>query len=254
MGIVRLTSFEVKSHLGANDPANNDKERSNQESNLDRRTDSNTHGEIHLVTDSNNNSGDVLCGVANNGDQDQTDKRPADSGGCYEVVDAVNEVIGADSDKHSSHNQDGHGSDGANGGLFRLNFLIAFVLVLGIEEVAVGSELENEVEDVKSEKNDSGTARECKNALGLLLGATLIENSIELEKLVKFSNGGISTYSSGDDERGRRQGHERASRLGCSRRKDLLASVARLASVNDTAEQEAHSHHQEEVRKNAAKH
>jgi hypothetical protein len=185
VGITRLTSLEVKSHLGANDPANNDKERSNQESNLDRRTNSNTHGEIHLITDSNNNSGDVLCGVANNGDQNQTDKRPADSGGCYEVINAVNEVIGADSDKNRGDNQDGHGSNGANAGLLRFNFLVAFVLVLGIEKVAVCSELENEVEDVKSEKNDSGTARECEDALGLLLGATLVEYSIELEELVK---------------------------------------------------------------------
>lgn len=128
----------------------------------------------------------MLCGVANNGDQDQTDKRPADSGGCYEVIDAVNEVIGADSDKHSSDNQDSHGSNGANGGLLRLNLFIAFVLVLGIEKVAVGSELENEIEDVKSEKNDSGTTREREDALGLLLGTTLVENSIELEELVKF--------------------------------------------------------------------
>jgi hypothetical protein len=184
VGIVKLTSLEVKSHLGANDPANNDKERSNQEGNLDRRTNSNTHGEVHLVTDSNDNSSDVLCGVSNNGDQDQTDKRPADSRGRYEVINAVNEVIGADSDKNSGDNQDGHGSKGANARLLMLNFLIAFVLVLGIEKVAVCAELENEVEDVESQKNDSGTARERKNALGLLLGATLVENSIELEELV----------------------------------------------------------------------
>jgi hypothetical protein len=156
----------------------------------------------------------VLRSVSNDGNQDQTNKRTADSRSSDEIVDTVNQIVGADSDQDGSDNQNGDGGD--RGLLMFVLGIIVFGLVLGIEQVAVCTELENEIKNVKQKQNDSGTTGQGKNALGLLLGATLVQNSIELQELVRSWNGILQTYSSWDDKRGRRQSHERASCLGSS--------------------------------------
>lgn len=142
---IKLTSLEVKSHRSTNDPANNDEEGRDQEGNLDRRTNRNTHGEIHLITEGDDNSSDVLSSIANNGNQDQTNESSANSGGLDKIINAVNEVIGADSDEDGSDTEDGNSGKGSNSRLLWLNFLAVLVLVLGVEKVTVCSELEDEI-------------------------------------------------------------------------------------------------------------
>lgn len=139
----------MKAHVRANNPANNDKERSDEESDLDAGANGNTHSQVHLVPNSNNNSGDMFGGVSNNRNQNQTDKGPADARCLDKVIDASNEVVGADGYQDGGDNKNGDSTDSAKGGLLRLLALGTSVLVLSIEKVAVGSKLEDEVKDVE---------------------------------------------------------------------------------------------------------
>lgn len=139
----------------------------------------------------------MLGGVADNGDEDQTDKGLADVGGLDNVVDAADEVVGADGDEESDDNKDGSGGNGADDGLLML-FLgfplgglgglvvarLGLGVVVAVKEVAVGAELEEEVEDVEDEKNDGGTAGKDENGVALLPGATLVEDGVELKVVV----------------------------------------------------------------------
>jgi hypothetical protein len=61
--------------------------------------------------------------------------------------------------------------------------VVLAVLAFGIEEVAVGSELEDEVEDVENEEDDGGSSGEGENALHLLIGIrlALIEDGVKLQ-------------------------------------------------------------------------
>ena len=67
----------MKAHIRANDPANNDKERSDEKSDLDAGANGNTHSQVHLVPDCNDDGGDMLGGISDNGDQNQANKSPA---------------------------------------------------------------------------------------------------------------------------------------------------------------------------------
>jgi hypothetical protein len=55
-------------------------------------------------------------------------------------------------------------------------------LVLSIEEVAVGTELEDEVKRVEEKQNDGGTAREDEDAavLLVLIAVGLVKNGVKL--------------------------------------------------------------------------
>ena len=151
-----LTSLKVERHVLSNDPANDDKERSDKESDLDTGPDRDAHSKIHLVADSHDNSRDVLGRVTNDGDEDQTDEGLADARVLHQVVDTSHEVFGADRHENRSDNQHTSGSDGANGRFLHFVLLLNNRLVLGIfaglglgiEQVAVGSQLENEIQNV----------------------------------------------------------------------------------------------------------
>lgn len=142
---MKLTGLEVKSHGGTNDPANNDEEGRDQESNLDGRTNRNTHGEIHLITEGDDNGSDVLSSIANNRNQDQTNEPSANSRGLNKIINTVNEVIGADSDEDGGNTENGNSGNRSNSRLLWFSLLAVLVLVLGVEKVAVCSELEDEI-------------------------------------------------------------------------------------------------------------
>lgn len=169
----------MKGHIAAHDPATNDEERSNQESNLNAGTNSNTHGQIHLIPQSDNNSSDMLSSITDDGNQNQTNESLADTGAVDKVIDAVNQVFGANSDQDCGNDKNGASGNGADDGLLGLVVLIR-VLVLDFEKVAVGSELEDEVENVEKQKDDGGSSGEREDALHLLIGVglALVENGI----------------------------------------------------------------------------
>jgi hypothetical protein len=126
--------------------------------------------------------------------------------------------------------------------------LLVRVLVLGIKKVAVSTKLEDEVEDVEEKQYDGGSVRQSEDALVLVPEAALVKDGRQLystiSQLVPCRAAKVETYDSGDDERGRRECHERAGSLCCSRRKDLLCTIAGWAAMDDTTKQEAHAHHQ----------
>lgn len=179
-GCPRLTGLKVKAHIRANDPANNDKERSDEKSDLDAGANGNTHSKVHLVPNSNDDSGNVFGGVSNDRNQNQTDKGPADARCLDKVVNATNEVVGADGNQDGGDDKDGDSADSAEGRLLGLLVLTAGVLVLRVEEVAVGAKLEDEVENVEEKENDGSSSRQSEDALILIPRAALVKNSIQL--------------------------------------------------------------------------
>lgn len=164
----------------SNDPANNDQERGNKKSNLDARADGNTHSQIHLVAHSHHDRRDMLSSVADNRDQNQADKCLANSPTINDVVDASHKVLGANGNQKSRDDKNGGGGDGPHAWLFRF-VILGSGLALGVEQVAVGAELENKVHDIEDKEDDSSSSRQDKDAPGLLIGTgVLIENGIKL--------------------------------------------------------------------------
>lgn len=172
----------MEGHRLANDPANNDEERSHQKGDLNAGANGHTHSKVHLVANSNDNSCHMLRRVADNWDQNQTDEGLADASCLDNVVDASNQVIGTDGDQNSGDNEDGGGSNGAQDGLLLLVSLGGSLDGggLGIEQVAVGAKLEDEVEDVEQEKDDGGATGQDEDAVRLVFGAVLVEDRVEL--------------------------------------------------------------------------
>lgn len=180
--IARLTGFEAERHVLSNDPANNDQEGGDEKSDLDTRANRYAHSKIHLVTDSHDNRCDMLGCITNNWNEDQTDECLTDVGVRYYIVDASDEIFGANCHENCGHNQDSGGSDRAHGRLLSLTFIVCTILALGIEEVAVGLELENKVQDVEQEKNNSSSSGQDQYAPVLLLAiaGALVQNGVEL--------------------------------------------------------------------------
>lgn len=175
----KLTSLEAESHGLINDPANNDEEWSDAKGNLDGGANGDVHGKIHLVADGNNNGGDVLGGVSNNRDEDQTDECLANMHLLDNVVNAANEVVCANGDKNGDGDENETSSKGAHVSNLWL-FIVLDDLALRVKEVAVGAELEEEVHDVEEEQDDGSAAGEREDALSLALGAALVEDTVKL--------------------------------------------------------------------------
>jgi hypothetical protein len=89
----------VQGHVLSDDPANNDEERSHEQSDLDAGTNGDTHGKIHLVADCNHNSSSVLGYISNNRDKNQTNESLADLSTLGNVVDTTDEEFGANGDE-----------------------------------------------------------------------------------------------------------------------------------------------------------
>jgi len=164
----RLKRLEVQSHGLSNNPSQNDQERRNQQRNLHRASNGDAHSQVHLVFHGqpisfkrmlhsicfsslkwtaltfhgHHNGGHMLGSISNDGEEDQTDECLGDMGGFNEGVDGVHEEFGADGDKDGDDDENKCGGPGAHLGLF---LLFGFGICLGVEEVGVGAELEDEV-------------------------------------------------------------------------------------------------------------
>jgi len=92
----------------------------------------------------------VLGGVADDGQQDQTDESLTDTGGGDDGVNAVDEVFGADGDEDGDEDEANGGGDGsedfglAAGVALRVfsAFSVCVVLSLGVEEFGMRFQLE----------------------------------------------------------------------------------------------------------------
>lgn len=138
-------TLEVEGHWLINDPAKDDEEGGDEERNLHGAANGDVDGQIHLALVGDNDGCNVLGGVADNGDQDQTDEGLADVGGLDDGVNAADEEVGADGDNDCSHDQSDTGSNRGK------NVFLLIFRVLGldvIEQVMMTKQLEIEVEKV----------------------------------------------------------------------------------------------------------
>lgn len=177
----------MERHVLPDDPANNNQERGDEKSDLDTGANGNTHGEIHLVADSHDNGSDVLGRITNNRNEDQTDESFTDTRVHNQIVDASHEIFGADRHENRSYHQHAGGGDRTNRRLLHLTLFLGLGsgLTLGVEEVAMGLKLENEVQNVKQEKDDGSASGQDQDTPVLLVTVAriLIENSVELRNL-----------------------------------------------------------------------
>jgi hypothetical protein len=88
--------LKVESHGHIDDPADDDEEGSHEESNLNAGANRDAHGQIHLVAESNNNSGYMLGCIADNGDENKADKGLADMSAFHDGIDAADKIFDLD--------------------------------------------------------------------------------------------------------------------------------------------------------------
>lgn len=143
-----LEALEVQRHGLADDPAEDDEEGGDEEGDLHAAADRDADGQVHLVLVRDDAGGDVLGGVADNREQDETDEGLADVRGLDDRVDAVDQVFGADCDCEGDEDEADGGCDGAQDLWLLLSAVIALLLLLSVEQVCVGLELEEQVEAV----------------------------------------------------------------------------------------------------------
>lgn len=212
----------------------------------------------------------MLRRVPNNRDQDKSHKRLANLGRLNNIINAAHKIIRAHGDDDRRHDEDYRGGDGAHAGLLGLDVGAALgdgrVGALAVEEVVVGAQLEEEVEDVEEQEDDGRAAREEEDRVaGIRLYALLlaVEDVVELGAALadcsknrgEWKGWGEEAYSRGDDQRGGGQREERARRLGGARRELLLhAAAVGVPDVPDPAEEEAHAENEKQVREDGAEH
>lgn len=131
--------------------------------------------EVHLILDCHDNGSNMLCGIPDNRDEDQTNEVTAQASSVDQCVYAVDKVVGTDRNKNSCHDKYTGSSPGVHvcllilvrlflgrrgdrtGGRLLLNILSSS---LGTEKVVVSAQLEPEVQDVEEQHEDRCAARE----------------------------------------------------------------------------------------------
>jgi len=187
----------------------------------------------------------MLGGVADDGDQDQTNELLAEMSGLDEVVDGSYHVVGAvgDEEGDEEEEEDEGGCGGGRGVGVRVGVVVLgqggeggvllFQGGLGLEELLVGVKGEEEIQAVEEEENGGDTPRQSQDA-GLYLVFVVVVI------VVGFHDGAVQ--GGGYDGRSRGEGHERAGSLRGARREALLpADAVIVAHVSNSAEEEAHA-------------
>jgi len=195
----------------------------------------------------------MLGGVADDGDQDQTDELLAEMGGLDEVVDGSYHVVGAVGDEEGDEEEEedeggcGGGRGVGVGGGRGVGVGVGVVVLvqggeggvlffqggLGLEELLVGVKGEEEIQAVEEEENGGDTPRQSQDA-GLYLVFVVVVI------VVGFHDGAVQ--GGGYDGGSRGEGHERAGSLRGARREALLpADAVIVAHVSNSAEEEAHA-------------
>jgi hypothetical protein len=216
-----LEALEVQSHGLMHDPSEKDKEGCYKKRDLHGGSDGHVDSEVHLALVCDDDSGDVLGGVSNDGDEDETHEGFADVCGFDDGVNAINEKFGTDGHHDGDQDKRNTGSDGRQDLTLFLLVLSALVLDIG-KQVVVGVQLEVEVQDVENEEDNGGTVREDKDILvGLgVVGVAVLHDCVERGR---------------DDERGGGDGHERG-HGGCDGLVEALLLFANTASEETASE------------------
>lgn len=239
-----LKGAKKEGHGLANNPAKNDKEGSQEKGNLERRANGDANGKIHLVLHGNDNGSDVLSGVTDNGDKDETNKSLGDTSGLNNVVNGVDEVVSTVSNDNGNKGEHDDGlnvvegtvvlflvvivDEGRSGGNSSIGLNVNIgVDVSGLEVASVSVELEEQVQDVNDEQNNGSTTRN-------------VENMLELVRVAGVKGGG-------DQKRSNRESHHGSHGLGHD-------GVESLGNKSGATGQEAASHDEQNVGKDGAKH
>jgi hypothetical protein len=183
-----LEALEVQGHGLADDPAEDDEEGSDEKGDLHAAANRDTDGQVHLVLVGDDAGGDVLGGVADNREEDQTDEGLADVEGVDDCVDGVDQVFGADSDCECDENQADGGWDGTQDLRLLLSTILTLLLLLGVEQVCVGLQLEEQVEAVEDEHDDGGAVRQDKDVI-FRVGGAAAEGSVKGRRNDKGGSG-----------------------------------------------------------------
>lgn len=153
-----LETLEVQRHGLVHDPAEDNEEGSHEKGDLHRAADGHVDSEIHLALVCDDDGCDVLGGVSNDGDQNETDECLADVRRLDNRVDAVNKELGANGD-HDGHNNKRNTGGGGRQDLALLLVIISSLVLNVGEQVVVRVELEVEVQHVEDEQDDGGAVR-----------------------------------------------------------------------------------------------
>jgi hypothetical protein len=108
----RLKETEIQTHIPIETPAQQDDERGDEDGDLDAAAQRDADGQIHLVLGRDGDGGDVFGRVSDDGQDDEADEGLADARLLYEVVDAVDEELGADGHERGDdqEEEDGRGA------------------------------------------------------------------------------------------------------------------------------------------------
>lgn len=190
-----LEALEVKSHLLAHDPSEDDKEWGNEEGDLHGTSNGNADSEVHLVLVCDDHGGDVLGSVSDNRKENETDESLADTRGSDDGVDRSNEIFGANSNEDRDQNQSNTGCDRSKH-FWLVLLAVTALLGLGVEQACVCLQLENEVKNVEEQHDDRSSTRENQNVVHGV-GAALGKSSV---------HGGRNDQASGGNSHQRRHG------------------------------------------------
>lgn len=233
-----LKGAEQKTHGLSHNPAKNDEEGSQEEGNLQGRANGNTDSKVHLVLHGNDNCGDVLSGVADNGDEDKTNEGLGDTSSFDNVINGVNQVVGTVGNDNGYNGQHDSCLNSVESGSVALFFVVIVffdsmtrggsiglninmrVNVSGLEIRGMGVKLENQVEDVNRQQDQRSASRDIENVLKLV-GVAGVEGG-------------------GDEQGGDGKGHHGSHGLGHD-------GVELLRGILETTGQETASHDEQDV-------
>ena len=148
-----LESLKVESHWLVNNPSEDNKEWSDEESNLHGGANGYTHSKIHFILERNDNCSDVLGGISDNWDEDQANKGFGDVGGLDEGVDGVDEILGADGDSYGGEKEDDAGGPWRHLWLLGLRIVVRSLIFVG-EQVGMSAQLEPQIHNIQYQQND----------------------------------------------------------------------------------------------------
>ena len=153
----------MQGHGLTDDPAEDDEEGGYEEGDLHGAADCDVDGQIHLALVCYDHCGNVLSGVSDDGQENETDEGLADMRSLHNGIDAVDEVFGAYGDHDCD---DDEGDAGSDWGEDLTGFIFFRILVLDVvEEIVVAEELEIEIQKIQDQKNDCCSVGEDENVL-----------------------------------------------------------------------------------------
>lgn len=129
-----LEQVEVQTHALIHAPTQDDNNRGDEQGNLNTRSDGNTNGKIHLVLRGDSDGSNVLGGVTDDGQDNETNEGLTDGRVLNHTWNGIDEKFSTDCNKAGA-DQKHHNGSGA--GHFR-RFLVLFGINCWISDLTLG--------------------------------------------------------------------------------------------------------------------